>query len=308
MLKKYRYKIYGLTVESELEIPQAVPTLEDMNGIVADVEIVYGEIPEWLKKAGEEGAGSWINGFDAAWFNTKGTAQYLITRGNKIVVRPYEEPDEKLLVSMILSAGMSLILLQRNEPVIHGSVIEKNGYAYIISGTSGAGKSTVTMELLNDKELMFMADDTVRLTLENGVIYCHPTYPQQKVCRDLACRMGLDLKELIYIDEGRDKFALKRTDRYYDQMTPLKGIYILDKRKEINEVKHEKLQGIDYVYAFIENLYLADNYRRSTGIPSDFMSLINILYHQADIYRITRPENGNTVKEVVDKIRFLQSC
>ena len=56
MLKKYRYKIYGLTVESELEIPQAVPTLEDMNGIVADVEIVYGEIPEWLKKAGEEGA------------------------------------------------------------------------------------------------------------------------------------------------------------------------------------------------------------------------------------------------------------
>ena len=307
-MNKYRYKIYGLIVESELEIIQATPFSDDRKSTESDVEIVFGEIPDRLRIAGEEGYGSWINGFEAAWFNTKGTAQYLITGGNRIVVRPYSDPDEKLMVSMLLSAGMSLILLQRNEPVFHGSVIEKEGYAYIISGTSGAGKSTVTMELLKDNAWMFMADDTVRLSLDNGKIYCYPTYPQQKVCRDLACRMGLDLKEMVYIDEGRDKFAYKRTDRYYDGIAELKRIFIINKSKDVYEVKYEKLQGIDYVYAFINNLYLSDNYKRDTGIPEEFLNLINILFYQADIYLITRPEEGDTVKNVVDTIRFLQSC
>lgn len=307
-MNKYRYKIYGLIVESELEIIQATPFSDDRKSTESDVEIVFGEIPDRLRIAGEEGYGSWINGFEAAWFNTKGTAQYLITGGNRIVVRPYSDPDEKLMVSMLLSAGMSLILLQRNEPVFHGSVIEKEGYAYIISGTSGAGKSTVTMELLKDNAWMFMADDTVHLSLDNGKIYCYPTYPQQKVCRDLACRMGIDLKEMVYIDEGRDKFAYKRTDRYYDSIAELKRIFIINKSKDVYEVKYEKLQGIDYVYAFINNLYLSDNYKRDTGIPEEFLNLINILFYQADIYLITRPEEGDTVKNVVDTIRFLQSC
>ena len=306
MGNKYRYLIYGLVVESDLAIPQASTCKSNAGEMSADVEIVFGEMPEKIRDFATKGYGCWINRFIAAWFDTRGTAQYFVTEGKKIVISPHPNPDEKLMISMVLSAGMSLIFLQRNDPVLHGSVIEKNGYAYIISGNSGAGKSTITMELLKDEEMLFMADDTVRLTLENGIIYCHPTYPQQKVCRDLANRMGLDLSELVYIDEGRDKFALKRTDRYYDKKVPLKGVFVLDKEKSANGVKCEELQGIEYVYSFIDNLYLADDYKNTLGIPSEFMDLINKLYYQAKIYKIIRPEEGDTIKIIADKIRILQ--
>lgn len=305
---KYRYLIYGLVVESELVIPQAAICKDSAGEVCTDVEIVFGEMPEKIRDFATKGYGCWINRFRAAWFDTRGTAQYLVTEGNKIVISPHQNPDEKLMISMILSAGMSLILLQRNDPVLHGSVIVKNGCAYIISGNSGAGKSTITMELLKDERVLFMADDTVRLTMENDIIYCHPTYPQQKVCRDLACRMGLDLSKLVYIDEGRDKFALKRTDRYYDKKVPLKGVFVLDKEKSAKGVEYEELHGIEYVYSFIDNLYLADEYKNILGIPSEIMDLINKLYYQAKIYKVFRPEEGDTVKMVADKIRFLQCC
>jgi len=308
MKNEYYYKLYGLTVKSEVPIPQALSITTENEILKPDVEVVLGQVPLPLQEVGEKGYGSWIKGFEAAWFNTKGTAQYFISGGNKIVIHPYDNPNEKLMISMILSAGMSLILLQRNDPVLHGSVIEKAGYAYIICGNSGAGKSTVTMDLLEDKDVMFMADDTVRLVIENGMVFCHPTYPQQKVCRDLACRMGLDLNTMVYIDEGRDKFALKRHDKYYDRTAPLKAIFILNKDNETKKVNSKQIRGINYVYEVIDNLYLADNYKRDIGVPHEFMEFINFMYKQVDIYQITRPIEGNTVREVADMIRFLQSC
>ena len=52
-MKKYRYKIYGLIVESELEIAQATSLSVDRKSLENDVEIVFGEIPERLRKANE---------------------------------------------------------------------------------------------------------------------------------------------------------------------------------------------------------------------------------------------------------------
>lgn len=308
MGEKNRYLIYGLKVESEISIPQAYFIEENEEAFTADVRIVLGEIPREFREAAEKGYGSWIDGVRAAWFNTEGAAQYFIEEGKTIIVKPYPNAKEMLVTSMILSAGMSLILLQRNEPVLHGSVVEKAGNAYLICGNSGAGKSTVTLELLDDKEIMLMADDTVRLTREGNTVYCHPTYPQQKVCRNLACQKNLDFEELIYIDEGRDKYAIKRKDRYCNTKKPLKAIFVLEKDSNETKVKYERLCGLDYVYCIINNLYLSENYKKDVGIPPEFMRLINTMYNQANIYKVIRPENGNTVKEVTEMIRFLQSC
>ena len=160
----------------------------------------------------EKGYGTWTNGFINAWFQTPDTAQFYVEKGKKIVVEPEQGANMDLISSMILSAGLCLILLQRTEPVMHGSAIEKDGKAIIVSGGSGAGKSTITMELLK-QDVGFLADDTVRIHNENSMVVAEPTYPQQKICRDLAQEYGLELQKLRYIDEQRDKFALMRTER-----------------------------------------------------------------------------------------------
>ncbi len=302
---KYYYKIYGLTVASEICIQEAYEIGRTTD---IDVEIVLGEIPAFLREAKEKGYGTWTNGFVNAWFQTPEAAQFYIEGGTRIVVEPEENPNMELVCSMILSAGFALILLQRNEPVIHGSAICVGDKAVIVSGGSGAGKSTITMELLK-QEVGFLADDTVRVHLQAGVVLAEPTYPQQKICRNLAEEYGLHLEKLRYIDEQRDKFALMRRERYIAQAVPLISMIVLKKDTGADAVTVRKLQGKDFLDTVIENLYLADTYKYNVGVPMQLMQQVIAMAGQIALYEISRPAEGNTVEAIVGEInKILQLC
>lgn len=60
------------------------------------------------------------------------------------------------------------------------------------------------------RKLGFLADDTVRVHPGTMGMLAEPSYPQQKLCRDMALKCGKPLEELIYIDEERDKYAWRR--------------------------------------------------------------------------------------------------
>lgn len=305
MMQKNYYKIYGLLVASEIRIQEAYAVDEVKE---PDVIIEKGKMPDFLREAKEKGYGTWTNGFENAWFRIPDSGQVYVEKGRKIVVETEEDANMDLVCSMILSAGFSLILLQRNEPVIHGSAIVKDGGTFIVSGDSGAGKSTITMELLK-QDVGFLADDTVRVRMQAGRIVASPTYPQQKICRNMVEEYGLHLDKLRYIDEERDKFAMMRTDRYVTDDTPLKAMIVLKKSGNITKVTSEKLQGKAYLDTVIDNLYLADTYKYNVGVPMELMQQIILMAGQVPFYAIYRPAEGNTVEDVVEEIKkILQFC
>lgn len=305
MSDKYYYKIYGLTVASEIRIQEAYPW-EDT--ATPDVEITIGKMPEFLWELKSKGYGTWTNGFVNAWFQTPEAAQFYVEKGRSIIVEPIENANMDLVCSMILSAGLCLILLQRNIPVLHGSAIAVNGNAAIISGGSGSGKSTITMELLKH-DVGFLADDTVRVEEKEGKVVAYPTYPQQKICRNLAEEYGLKLEKLRYIDEQRDKFALMRGERYIADSMPLAAMIILEKNSDVTEVKVRKLAGKELLDAVIDNLYLSDTYKYYTGVPMQLMQQIIGMASAVEVYVISRPAEGNTVEEIVTEIhKILQFC
>lgn len=302
---KCYYKIYGLTVASDICMQEAygIDKVDE-----PDVEILIGEIPSFLQEAKEKGYGTWTNGFENAWFRVPDSAQVYVERGKKIVVETEENANMDLVCSMILSAGFSLILLQRNEAVIHGSAIVKDGDAFILSGDSGAGKSTITMELLK-QDVGFLADDTVRVHLKDNTVVAEPTYPQQKICRNMVEEYNLQLEKLRYIDEERDKFAMMRTDRYVPHATPLKAMIVLKKKEDAKGVTSERLQGKDYLDTVIDNLYLADTYKYNVGVPMQLMQQMICMAGQVPFYAIYRPAQGNTIDAVVAEIgKILQLC
>ncbi|WP_026506645.1 hypothetical protein [Butyrivibrio sp. MC2013] len=305
MNHKYMYKIYGLKVASDIEIPPAEVLDAEDEGTV-DVEIVLGDIPSKLEDAVSKGYNSWINGFGEAWFNTPGTGQYYVHDGRRIVVKPVPNGDDKLLYSMLLSAGLCLIILQRNEMVLHGGVIVRDGHAFVVSGESGAGKSTITMELLAEDDNYFLADDTVRILTRDEGVYAQPTYPQQKVCRDVAEKLGIE--GMIYIDEERDKFAVPRREKYISEEMLVNAIYILRVRDDIDKVQYQRLTGKDYIDAVVNNLYLSVNYKRDLGVPMSMIQMIGKMYDKVAIYYIDRPTEGDTVEEIIKQIKLLQLC
>lgn len=303
MKHEYYYKIYGLVVRCGIPLPGALPCEPEEN---VDVTAVLGEIPEFLKGSREKGYGTWTNGFINAWFYTAGAAEFYIEKGKTVIISPIENPNWDLMASLFLSAAMSLIMLQRNEAVFHGSCLTANHQAFIVSGESGAGKSTVSFELMKEP-YGFLADDTVRVHAVNGTFVAEPSYPQQKVCRDMALRMGLQLEKLRYIDEERDKFAKMCLDRYVTKALPLKLIIILTKDPKAEKVTCRELIGQDYLTAIVNAFYLQNTYRNTTGFPAELMMQLLAMASQVKVYTVCRPEAGNTIEQVTDQIRKLVS-
>ena len=304
-MMEYFYRIYGLRVQSQIPFSEAAP---DTAGD-AEVRIVFGRVPDFLREAGQKGYGTWTNGFVSAWFRVRDGTQVYVEGGRQIIVELSKEPHLLAITSLILSAGMALICLQRGDPFFHGSALHTGKQAILLCGESGAGKSTVTLELLRRK-LGFLADDTVRVHPGDAGMLAEPSYPQQKLCRDMALRCGRPLEELIYIDEEREKYALRRQDCYGKRAMPLGKIFLLRKdatqKGQVNTVRIRSITGQEALETLCSQLYLADTYRYSTGIPYALMTQLIQIAGQAGIYEVTRPGAGDTLYEVVTKI--LQFC
>ena len=193
-------------------------------------------------------------------FRVRDGTQVYVEGGSRITVELSKEPRMPFVTSLLLSAGMALICLQRGEPFFHGSALDIGGQAILLCGESGAGKSTVAMELLQRK-LGFLADDTVRVHPVAGKMLAEPSYPQQKLCRDMALKCGKPLEELIYIDEERDKYAWRRQDCYRKEAAVLGKIFRLrkdpvDSREEAVWIR--RITGKEALETLSTQLYLAD--------------------------------------------------
>ena len=71
-------------------------------------------------------------------------------------------------------------------------------------------------------------------------------------------------------------------------------------------VSIQKLTGQKALETLSSQLYLADTYRHSTGIPYPFMEQLVRIAGQAGIYEVIRQSDKDTLHEVVTKI--LQFC
>ena len=278
-MMEYFYRIYGLRVQSQIPFSEAVPETAGE----AEVKIVFGRMPDFLLEAGQKGYGTWTNGFVSAC-SASGTEHRSMWKGG--------------------------------EPFFHGSALYTGEQAILLCGESGAGKSTVAMELLQRK-LGFLADDTVRVHPGTMGMLAEPSYPQQKLCRDMALKCGKPLEELIYIDEERDKYAWRRQDCYRKEAALLGKIFLLrkdavagwqDAVQNTGEeaVSIQKLTGQKALETLSSQLYLADTYRYSTGIPYPLMEQLVRIAGQAGIYEVIRQSDKDTLHEVVTKI--LQFC
>ena len=301
------YKIYGCIVKSQIPLQGAAPDTEGE----PDVRIVCGSVPDFLRKAGKKGYGTWTNGFTSAWFRVRDGTQIYVEGGRQIIVEFAAKPDMTLVSSLLLSAGMALICQQRGEPFLHGSALvlpKFHKQAILLCGESGAGKSTVATQMLQ-RGAGLLADDTVRIHGESEML-AEPSYPQQKLCRDVALRCGRRLEELKYIDEERDKYALPRADCYVEEAQALKKIFLLRKAAagsgQAEAVCIRELTGQEALEAVTGQLYLSDTYRHITGIPFSLLEQLIRITAQAQILEVTRQAQGDTVQEVVTKI--LQFC
>ncbi|MBO4921449.1 MAG: hypothetical protein J5372_05995 [Lachnospiraceae bacterium] len=299
----HRYKIYGIILESEFELNLLVPagdsdTVQDVITVrERDVEtdvIRFLAEHDAVEKLYEIGLNK------SAFYNRGGF--YLIQNGNEIWVKIKEGYDYDTISVWITGFCLSIALLQRGVLTIHCSAVSTKEGAVLISGTPGAGKSSLAGKLLETR-LRLLADDVAGIRFSNDECLVYPAFPFQKLCSNEIEKRGLDKKNLIYINEDKDKYLVPVNDIFeYNPQKANSFFYII--KAPVEELTIRKLSGFECFMSIRDNLFL----HRLKGSWENSKEVIDMCMKTASkfkIYLIIRPENKDTLDEIYHKVLSL---
>lgn len=297
------YQIYGLNIESDF-ILQGVYEITKPEEIDVTIcrEIVEEKYIKTMPLEDEMALGHGFVRHEKKWTcaRFKEIAVFIIVNGNKIGYHLYKGYDPIRVNEILLNYCMSVVAYQRNMIMIHGSGINYNGETLIISGESGAGKSSLADEML-ERGYKLMADDVVAIDQDEGNIYAYPAYPMRKLCVDVLERKGIDKNNLIPIkDDEREKYGIILKDEYYPDKAVL-GAMVIIRKGSVKNVIVEEVTGGDKLKYLTSNFIRKEIFNKVCDIKESIVKAIKMA-NNMHIYILTRPDNQITVQQQADII------
>lgn len=295
----YRYTVYGLNIESDIELPELVSIEhKDLGVNNIDINIHYGDLSEAKKK---------ISGYVVAsvsrndmYVSVENIALYRVVNGNEIIVDPEEGAKSDRVRSFLLGRAFGVLFVERGTVAIHGSTIIKDGKGIIIAGHSGAGKSTLSAAL-KQRGYKFITDDVSALNIDNyEIANIEPAYPLQKICRDTLENLGykIDNFELSKKTDTRERYVLPSEDSFINDKFPM-GAFCEIAIGDNEEVIIEEITGTEKIKSLFRNGYFV-NIERNIGLRQDYLTKYIKVAKNIPFYKITRPDGKFTVNEQVE--------
>ena len=292
----YRYRAFGLNIESDIECPELV-SVQDEN--VADVQIRFGSVPDSLEEPKKIGVR-----FQAKpnhfLLRVDHIAKFLVSNGNQIIIHKFSGVRDKDIRLFLLGSAVGASLHQRGMLPIHASAIKIKDKCVVFCGASGNGKSTIAMECI-ERGYDLHADDICVISVskeEMPMVY--PGYPQIKLWEDVLIKIGGNPTSYNRVRQVLDKFAVPVTSQFSKDPLLIKKIYILSPWNkydiEISEVtgmnKFNALKNNTYRLKFIEGL----------GNEVSHFKAVGIVGNQVPISRVHRPRKPFLLNKLADLI------
>ena len=198
----YRYRAHGITIESEIEVPELV----SFDG-APDVVIRLGRVTAELEGAVRHGPG--YQAADGRYLLTvPGVGRYLVTEGRDVRVAPAEGAVESDVRVFLLSSVMAAVAHQRGLLAMHASAVVFDGGSVLFSGESGSGKSTLTAAF-HDRGYPVVTDDISVVAFDrDGHPMIQPGYRQLRLAEDSLEHVGMSLGAHRTRHVGKQKYGL----------------------------------------------------------------------------------------------------
>lgn len=216
----YRYRIYGLNLESELVCPGFAIVSEAK----PDVFVRIGSVPDRLEHIKASGFKFQANPDHVL---TKGTrAKMLVSKGNQITIQPKEGVNEDCIRSLFMAWGLGALLHQRNVFPLHGSVISLGSECVAFCAPSGTGKSSLSA-LFVKRGYTLLDDNIAAISFVNGRYMVYPGAPVIKFPHDVLEKSGDSFASLGTFQPFLDKSVVVVSQDFPENPQPLKKIYVL---------------------------------------------------------------------------------
>lgn len=291
----YKYIAYGQKIESEVIFNQFIPANFDGP---TDI-IIHHFVEENIKNSLTELYQVAIRGRDIYFRNQVG---YFEARsGKEIFFEEYSGLDEADAKEFVMGNTMALLFFEKDRIVIHGSAVRFKDKTIILSGDSGAGKSTMASKLIREGGKL-ISDDQCIVYIKDGNPILVPGYPAQKLCVDASERNNFDVSKLIKVDPHKNKYVIPRKEAFYDKESKVDAIFLLSKHENGEPIVFNEVNGAAKVNELTKNLFLRPFFTSSIGLPPDSMKQCIEIAMKLNIYQISRNNKENTEDEIFRKI------
>ncbi len=301
----YNYRMYGMRIVSDREIFQLLTEdraleLDAAEGAQnSDLPVVYIQkgVTNEMKTRDKDGTKWGIDSTDS-WISNK-TAWINVLNGDHICYEVKPGGEDSKLNSYLLGFGMALIALQKKILPIHSSGIMKGNNAILISGDSGAGKSSLTAAYI-ENGFDLMADDVTYIKKgEDNMPFAYPAFPYQKLCRNEVEKRHQGEEGLVYIGEEKDKFLVPWRGNYTAGSRPLKAIIYMSKYQG-DELLIEEIKGFEKYLVLSKALFMIaligeKAYQKEIG------ENVMWLASKVPVIGVLRPDGQDTLAEITEE-------
>lgn len=291
----YYYKVYETVIASEIEILN-LPVLQEQGEASAKIILVS----EPSKYIPTDQLYTFYSPTVCALGCSWGTLEALNGKEIQIYLKVGHVSHEA--APFIIGWGLGFLFHQLGYTVFHCTALNIDGRGVIVSGVSGAGKSSTALQLIR-KGAKYLADDMAVVHPDRNLELI-PAYPIQKVCRDVS--LQLKQEELLHINEGRDKFSYHNEEEYYEH--PLKPTHLVLLRiHEGEELLVQEHKGINKWMKVLECTYLCELFA-AFGTPQKEMKNCLKLAEMVRVLEVSRPRGKDTMEEITEIIqKFVNS-
>lgn len=295
--ERFFYKVYGITVESELRLPELV----EVKGPNPDATIRFGTVPEALDNV----KASWadcVASRSECLISVDGVASYHIQYGHSITIeRRFALSDSSRIGdirSWLLGWVFAALLYQRGLLPLHVSAVRAPGGVWAFTGEAGEGKSTLAGYLQHRFGCELVSDDVSAFNPISAAPIIYPGPKRLKLWADALDFLELGAKIKIRDLSGTEKFQLKADDNPVYYAPKLDGLVLLEAVPNGARSDLEKLRGAEAFNACLDAIY-----RPLLGScfhdPGQITKAVASLCREVPVYRFRRPRCFDTFAENV---------
>jgi hypothetical protein len=295
----HSYRVAGLAVASEIELPGAIPA----HAGTADVMVRAAPVPANLDDADKKGV-TWQIAGDRFLFQVPGVARFLLSAGREILFEPASGVAAGDVSIFLIGTVFGILLHQRGEIVLHASAVQVNGRAVLFCGSSGAGKSTLAAALAQ-RGFPLVADDLCAITLAAGAPpMVQPDGRHLKLWAQAIEELDLAAKRGAPVRNKLQKFFVEPTalaeplPEPMSEPLPLGVVYSLREARPPHKPGIQRPNVVDAALILRRGAYRPLMVNRM-GQKADYFLAATAIANAAGIFHLTRALNFAVMPEVV---------
>ena len=290
----YSYRVAGLSVRSEIDLPGLIATTPDSSE--ADVLIAPGAVPKELDTPAASGP-TWAISGDRFLLRIPDVARFLLTAGREIMFETENGTPSNDIAIFLIGTVLGILLHQRERIVLHASGIWVNGKAVLFCGASGAGKSTIAAAL-GQRGYPLVTDDLCAIAFaDDAKPIAHPDGRQLKLWAKALERLGLNEDRGARVRDQLEKYYVEPADAFSEPL-PIGAVYALREARPPHDVGIEQPNIVDAALLMRSNAYRPLLVRRMAQRANYFRAATAIA-NAAGVYFLTRHLNFGTMPDVI---------